>query len=143
MARTTIADVFFRQDDDLNQLMSDELDPQTTSSDKQCDAERKTSQLRDACMKLLKTLQAKLSIQVMASHLETLPAQLERHISLQNKLKKHFFAEDFDGIGTELWNLAHRVSKRAASHDQATLCLRQCSQSVFSANLQYDTLRCS
>ncbi|ORY80875.1 meiosis protein SPO22/ZIP4 like-domain-containing protein [Protomyces lactucae-debilis] len=121
MVQTTLADAYLRiaNDDDLS---SDGLNPQTTSSDKQSDVERKTAQLRDTCMKLLKALQSKLSFQVMAAQLETLPAQLERHIALQTKLKKYLFPEDFDSIGTELWNLAHRVSKRAASHDQATLC---------------------
>ncbi|BFZ64485.1 sporulation-specific protein 22 [Saitoella coloradoensis] len=58
----------------------------------------------------------------MKTRLEGFVPVLEEFLSLQGKLKEWGFADEMDGLGTELWNLSTKVS-RDDNFDKKVACL--------------------
>ena len=96
--------------------------------------EKKSSTLRDSCIQLLELVKVNTTSATLANKVEQLCPQLERHIALTGKLKRWFYAEQFDAIGssqdarlmsgTELFNISTRLLRTPGTIEKTTTCQR-------------------
>lgn len=79
---------------------------------------RKSTTLRDACVALLRSIRSDTLQTGLAGQLETIAPQLERHITLQQKVQKWLLADEFDAIGACVvfhWLCAALISQELSS----------------------------